>query len=266
MQRFKGMSGPAPDRAKPEATGSVLPKAAAVPSTSRILDLVLGRRFGTEYQPVVDLRTGATLGHEALSRFFDEDGRVVPPGPVFHSLVEEPALLLHVEAETKRFQIECAPTGPLFLNVAPDSFRAQGSSGGLFEVLGGRCGAPVMVEVVETLTTGNPRLDDDTVAALRDRSIGIALDDIGAPGTLLSLDTIKEADVLKLDCSWLRRIGDPRERAIFDALVTLARRLGALTVLEGIETSADLDRAVALGVDAVQGFLFRPQFHLRLAA
>jgi len=242
--------------------------AAGVPSASEILALVLGRRFGTEYQPVVDLQTGATLGHEALARFFDSAGDAVAPGNVFARLHDEPSLLLYVEAETKRFQIEHAPDGPLYLNIDPDSFQAAARSGSgntLLDVLSVHS-PHIVVEIIETMSWSDARLGHELVRALRARSIGVALDDVGAPDALLSLEALREADVVKLDRSWLRRAGDPRDRAILEALLALTRRLGTRTILEGIETPADLDLAMTLGVDAVQGFLFRPQFQSRRAA
>jgi EAL domain-containing protein (putative c-di-GMP-specific phosphodiesterase class I) len=255
-------------RRQRHATAPVHRLPACVPSASEILALVLGRRFGTEYQPVVDLHTGATLGHEALARFFDADGDAVAPGSVFARLHDEPAVLLYVESETKRFQIEHAPDGPLYLNVDPDSFHAAARGGAgneLLDVLSVH--APhIVVEVIETMSWSDARLGHELVRALHARSIGVALDDVGAPDALLSLEALKDCDVLKLDRSWLRRAADPRDRAILEALLGLARRLGTRTILEGIETAAHLDLAMELGVDAVQGFLFRPQFQSRRAA
>ncbi len=251
-------------------TASELPRARVpvpVPSSSDVLALVLDRCFAVEYQPIIDLATGATIAHEALSRFFDVQGRPVPPGAVFARLHEDPSLLLYVEAETKRFQIENAPAGPLHLNVDPDSFHAgrNGTDGNaLLDVLQSHS-APVVVEVIETMSYADARLGRELVRALRARHMVIALDDVGAPDTLISLEVLKEADVLKLDASWLLRIADPRERIILDAILALARRLGARTVLEGVETPAQLELAVALGVDAVQGFLYRGQFTTRAA-
>src|SRR5512140_2164480 len=126
--------------------------ASPIPSASEIASLVAGHHFGTEYQPVIELRSGATIGHEALSRFFDGHGRPVSPGPVFARLHDEPSLLLDVEAATKRFQVENAPRGPLYLNVDPDSFHAANGSSrvSLLDTMTGH--APgVVVEVIETL-------------------------------------------------------------------------------------------------------------------
>ena len=207
------------------------------------------------------------IGHEALSRFFDGDGRPVSPGPVFARLHEDPPLLLHVEAETKRFQVENAPGGPLYLNVDPDSFHAASAASrvALLDTIAGH--APgVVVEIIESLSILDVRRGRDMVAALRERAIGVALDDVGAPDTLLSLEALRDADVVKLDASWLGRAEDPRDRAVLEMLLALARRLETRTILEGVETPRQLSLAHALGVDAVQGFLFREKFRSRLAA
>ncbi len=241
--------------------------ASPIPTASEIASLVAGHRFGTEYQPVVELRTGATIGHEALSRFFDGNGRPVSPGPVFARLHDDPSLLLHVEAETKRFQVENAPRGPLYLNVDPDSFHAASETSRLSlldTISGHRPG--VVVEVIETLSISDARRGRDMVTALRARAIGIALDDVGAPDTLVSLEALRDADIVKLDASWLARAQDPRDRAVLEMLLSLARRLETRTILEGVETPQQLALARALGVDAVQGFLFRERFRSRLAA
>ena len=72
--------------------------------------------------------------------------------------------------------------------------------------------------------------------------------------------------MLKLDASWLHRASDARDRAILDALLAVARRLEMRSVLEGVETASQLALARCLGVDAVQGFLFRGRFRSRRAA
>jgi EAL domain-containing protein (putative c-di-GMP-specific phosphodiesterase class I) len=62
--------------------------------------------------------------------------------------------------------------------------------------------------------------------------------------------------VLKFDRTLLRRIARPRRRATIQALARLARETGGRSVLEGVETAADLALARDLGVDLVQGWYF----------
>jgi EAL domain-containing protein (putative c-di-GMP-specific phosphodiesterase class I) len=223
--------------------------------------MVLDRRFGIEYQPVVDLASGQTVGHEALARFRDGRGCAMSPPAVFARLHREPSLLLHVELETTRLALERAPAGPIYVNIDPESFHAGGVAGenALLEALSAAVG-PVVVEAIETTSLSDSFRGGAMVRAIRARGIAVALDDVGAPGGLLSLELLAEVDVLKLDRSWLTRAQDPRSRAVLDAISALARRLGTRTVLEGVETAAHMALARELCVDAVQGFLFRDRF------
>lgn len=74
-----------------------------------ILDCLISRRFGVEYQPFVSTTTGEVLCHEALARFIDADGGLLPPDQVFEALHDNPLLLLHAELEMKRLQLAEAP-------------------------------------------------------------------------------------------------------------------------------------------------------------
>jgi EAL domain-containing protein (putative c-di-GMP-specific phosphodiesterase class I) len=239
-------------RATPDLAGS---------SQRELLSIVLDRRFGVEFQPVVDLLSGETVGHEALARFSDARGCPVPPHAVFALLHREPSLLLRVELETKRLALERAPAGPVYVNVDPDSFDAGGAPGenALLEALSAST-RPVVVEAIETMSVCDAHRAGAMVRAVRARGLAVALDDVGAPEGLLSLDLLPEVDVLKLDRSWLARAQRPRDRAVLDAICSLARRLGTRTVLEGVETTAHLTLARDLRVGAVQGFLFRDRF------
>ncbi|HYG69987.1 MAG TPA: EAL domain-containing protein, partial [Anaeromyxobacteraceae bacterium] len=95
------------------------------------------------------------------------------------------------------------------------------------------------------------------IQGLRARRLDVALDDVGAANGLLTFDAIAEAEVLKCDRTLLPRLRHPRIRALLAALVRMARDTGARTVLEGVETTAEFVTARDLGVDLVQGYLFR---------
>jgi EAL domain-containing protein (putative c-di-GMP-specific phosphodiesterase class I) len=249
---------------RPQAPSRPRARAPAPSARAGALDdlvaLAVERRFGAEFQPIVDVRSGDVVAHEALSRFHDAAGAPLPTGAVFARLHAAPALLLELELETKRLQLDHAPPGALHVNVDPDSFAASAEGGEALVRLFSGAVSPIVVEVIENMSVADGGHGGALVRALDRAGIAIALDDVGAPDALLSLEVLKLAEVVKLDRSWLRRIVDPDERAILDALVALARRLGARTVLEGVERPEDLDAARELGVDCAQGFLFREQF------
>ncbi|HET9552703.1 MAG TPA: EAL domain-containing protein [Anaeromyxobacteraceae bacterium] len=257
---------PASTRPRVEEPGlpAVLPAAAAGPDEPD--DGLSGARlilqeglFWSVYEPVVSLQTGQVIGYEGLARFARPDGTPVSPATLFALLHGSPSLLLEAELAVKRHQVAHAPQGvELFVNLDPDSWAAAGETldNPLLDLVAGAPGK-LVVEVIENLDAADATVARGFVAALRARGLRIALDDVGAANSLLSFESLDEAEVLKFDRSMLRRLGRPRRRAIVQALARMARETGARTVLEGVETAADLQLAHELGVDLVQGWYFK---------
>jgi EAL domain-containing protein (putative c-di-GMP-specific phosphodiesterase class I) len=215
-------------------------------------------RFFTEYQAIVQARTGKTVAYEALGRFRRRDGRPIPPARMFSVLHADPALLLRTELTLKIHQLEHAPRAPLFVNLDPDSWcRAGDRHRNPFLALFSSTGRRVVVEVTEAMATADAVRAKEMIGALRGRRLSIALDDVGATNGLLSFDAIVDAEVLKFDRTLIPRLRHPRCRALVQALTRMARETGAHTVLEGVETTAEFVIARDLGFDLVQGFLFR---------
>lgn len=215
--------------------------------------------YFAEYEPIISLHTGRVVGHEALARFSRPDGTLVSPGTMFALLHGAPELLLEAELKLKRHQIEHAPPGTeLFLNVDPDSWSAGGPGPGnpLLDLLS-TSPRRVVIEVIENMDAADAQLARELIGELRVRGLHIALDDVGAQNSLLSFEALDEAQVLKFDRMLLRRLGHPRRLSVVRALAQAARETGARSVLEGVETSADLDLARSLGVDLVQGWFFK---------
>jgi EAL domain-containing protein (putative c-di-GMP-specific phosphodiesterase class I) len=215
--------------------------------------------YFSEFEPVISLHTGRVVGHEALARFVRPDGSLVSPGTMFALLHGAPDLLLEAELALKRHQLEHGPKGTeLFLNVDPDSWSAggPGPDNPLLSLLSSAPGR-VVIEIIENMDAADAQLARQLIGELRVRGLRIALDDVGAQNSLLSFEAIDEAEVLKFDRMLLRRLGHPRRLSVVRALAQAARETGARSVLEGVETAADLDLARALGVDLVQGWFFK---------
>lgn len=238
------------------------------PHPHEILDIAIAGRFGVEYQPLVDVRSEAIVGYEALARFHCANGSPVPPNLIFEALHVNPLLLLHVELETKRLQLAHAPEAPhLFINLDPDSFHAgEGIHANLFVDLFRRhrrqSGQHITIEVTENLSIQDLERTRDMISVFKGAEFGVALDDMGVAGTIVSYDTLSESSEVKFDRSWLSK-RTPRRIDALQWFLGLCHAMGVRTVLEGIETQADLEFARAAGFDWVQGFLFRDRFVYR---
>jgi EAL domain-containing protein (putative c-di-GMP-specific phosphodiesterase class I) len=251
---------PAPAPRGPEGALALVAAPTELDEIRRVLDRGL---FTTEYQAIVQTRTGRTSAFEALARFRGLDGRALAPGPIFGALRVDPALFLRAELTLKLHQVEHAPRAPLFVNLDPECWARAGDGRtnpflGLFASSSNR----VVVEVTEALAAADAARAHDMVTALRGRRVHVALDDLGAASGLLSFDAISEAEVLKFDRTLLPRLRHPRARALVQALVRMAHETGARSILEGVESTAEFVIARDLGFDFVQGFLFRDRARL----
>lgn len=228
-----------------------------------ILDCLINRRFGVEYQPFVCTATGEIMCHEALARFIDADGNAMPPDEVFESLHDNPLLLLHAELEMKRLQLDEAPQhGLLFVNLDPDSFSAgdDGKNGNLFLplLIGQR--SRLVVEIIENLHLQDVILSTKMVEALGNAKLRIAIDDLSSSRGLISYASLMNASFVKFDRAWLAGELNPRQRTILTWALSQAEDLGLTTVLEGVENEAHLKLARQMGFDLVQGYLYANRF------
>lgn len=223
--------------------------------------------IGVEYQPLVDLDTGAAIGYEGLARFYGPSGETISNDRVFPMLRRLPAeTFFNAERDLKRLQILNSPKcAQLFLNFDPccvtglEPKTAARRVAGLFH---GRDG--IVVEIVEHRTALSVSVADEVAAILSESGIPLALDDIGAPGAVMSLNQLKLARFLKFDSRWLSRMdsdGSERHYDFLHAMIGYARAAGKKTVLEGVETDRHMSFAREAGFDFVQGFLFRERFH-----
>lgn len=245
------------------ATTTARPSAHAL-HPHELLDILLNRRFGVEYQPMVDTRSGETMGYEALARFYQANGEAAAPNVVFEMLHENPLLLFHAELETKKLHILHAPeTELLFLNLDPDSFAVGQSPGfNLFTDLfrrHQRPGREFVIEVIENLSIRDVTLARAMIDDFKSADIKVAMDDLGVSNGLVSFASFCDSSFIKFDRSWLR-YHDSRKLAVLKWFHGMARAAGARTVLEGVETLGDLALAHDIGFDCVQGFYFRDRF------
>ena len=235
---------------------------AASPTPADLLRFTQGEGLACEYQPIIDINSGAPHAHEALARFYAADGRRIPPLEVFRALHENPLSLFQVELQVKQQQLQHAPTnGRLFLNVDQDAFGVweHHSTHPILSLFSQRKGT--VLEIIENSDVVDAHLSEQMIHALKDHGVETALDDIGAPNSLVAMEVLAKVDYLKLDRSWFERMQDPDERALLDALLSFARATGKRTILEGVETQEQLAIATDLGLDFVRGYLFRSQFH-----
>ncbi len=95
---------------------------------------------------------------------------------------------------------------------------------------------------------------------LRERGFQISMDDFGTGYSSLSLLTEMPLDTLKIDKSFVDKLGVEKEQKddviVISHIITLAKELGFITLAEGAENEAQVRRLKELGCETVQGYYF----------
>ncbi|PRY14487.1 putative bifunctional diguanylate cyclase/phosphodiesterase [Kineococcus rhizosphaerae] len=224
--------------------------------------------FDVHYQPVVDVRDGSARGVEALLRW-DRPG-VGPLSPaVFVPVLEDTGLIVDVgrsvltRAVTHLARWRASGVVDedftMSVNVSPRQLFDTGFAQDLADLLRARDvpGSAVVLELTESCVLEG---DDATLRVLHDlRALGVelALDDFGTGYSALSYLRDFPVTRVKVDRSFVNGIGrSPRDEEVVRAVVAVSTALGLALTAEGVETPAQRDAVLAMGVTHGQGWLW----------
>jgi EAL domain-containing protein (putative c-di-GMP-specific phosphodiesterase class I) len=235
----------------------------------QIFELVLERQIYSVYEPIVEVSSRTVYGYEALARG--------PDGTELHS----PATLFAMAAEQDLvFQLDCLcrqsgldgardlPGGAkLFLNVRPSTIHDPNFRAEALERTLQRCElAPsdVVFEISEQESIANFDIFREVRDYYGKLGFQIALDDVGAG--YASLEAVMEIrpEFIKVDRSFCAKIDeDPGRQHLLRALQSLADRIGARIIGEGLDTLEELETLGRIGIHFGQGWLFGKPHPLR---
>jgi EAL domain-containing protein (putative c-di-GMP-specific phosphodiesterase class I) len=216
------------------------------------------------YQPVVALDSQRVIGVEALVRWRRANGVIEQPA-TFLPLAERSDLIIDIDREILRRALDDLAgwqhTNPDFRVSVNLSGRHLDRVETLAELdrLARRAGvspATVDLELTETARPHDLEVGGAAIARLRDRGYSVWFDDFGSGWSALQ-DLIRfPVDGIKLDRTFAEQLGSPVADAVVGALSAAAAQVGLKITIEGIEEQVQAARALELGCQFAQGYLW----------
>lgn len=208
-------------------------------------------------QPIVEIASGDIVGYEALVR--GPSGSAFASPLALFDAAREAGMLRELDRRCVTLALRTARLQglpgwhALFINVEPISLRDIAVDP---EVTAYARDGMLVVECVERALADHPAEVLRAAAALRRMGVRVALDDVGIHEDSITLMPFLRPEVVKLDRSLSVASATLAQARDIGAILAEAERTGAVILAEGIETSDDERRAIALGATLGQGWYY----------
>ncbi|MBQ9384440.1 MAG: GGDEF domain-containing protein [Ruminiclostridium sp.] len=226
---------------------------------------VRNREFLPFFQAKVDMRTGELVGFEALCRWMHE-GRFIYPNQFIPVLDKEG--LIH-ELDMAIFRETCASikhwkdmglTPPrISSNFSRKNLFVPGIESKIFDVIkeNGIDVSDIEIEITESVKEAETDRLIDFVRNLKELGLHISIDDFGTGYSSLMLIHNIDADVIKIDKSFIDNIpGDHKSEVLIESIISIAHNLDMQLIAEGVETAEQGRELLKLGCPNAQGYFY----------
>lgn len=209
------------------------------------------------YQPIHNNATGVVEKYEALSRILDAEGRLLAMDTVVN-----PAHLAGLMTKVtkviidKAFKYFQSNTYAFSLNISEQDLKENY----IEEFLCYKCDyyhvepKRVYIEVVGSVALKGSNAMLEQIKRLHSRGFNITLDDFGVEQSIFSRLLRLEAKTIKIDSSFIKNIDtNLSNQMIVENIVAFAKRIGAETIAEFVDTKQVHDKVCMLGINYSQG-------------
>ena len=227
---------------------------------------VQDRQFFLMYQPIVSLATRETTGFEALVRWNHPTRGIVPP-LTFIPLAEQSGSIHDLgqwvleEACMQMAEWHNSFPGASNMSISVNASSQQLASdriisqvADVLEISGLRSDK-LVIEITESSLIWDIDQVVRRLDAMKEMGVRISLDDFGTGYSSLTWLSQLPIDIVKIDKSFVDRIGT-QDDAIISAILYVASKFDLAVVAEGIEHEEQSDKLLSMGCKLAQGYLF----------
>ncbi|MDE1980704.1 MAG: EAL domain-containing protein [Betaproteobacteria bacterium] len=235
--------------------------------TNELRQAIARQELAVHFQPIMEIATGRVTKAEALLRWNHPVRGAVSPD-VFVPLAEEFGLISELGEWVFRETLACIVRWretlglevEVSVNMSPVQFENLDARKWLDWIA--RAGLPthcIVLEITEGQLIRDHGRTRETLTELRRAGVGVSIDDFGTGFSSLSYLQKFDVDYLKIDRSFVNHLlENAGDKALTEAIVVMAHKLGIRTIAEGVETIEQLALLARFGCDYAQGFLFAP--------
>ncbi len=234
--------------------------------TGRLASALRNEEFVLHYQPQLDLRSGRIIGAEALVRWRDADGELIPPGK-FIPLAERSGHIIPlgewVLNEACRQGVKWAGMFSGAPVVAVNLSALQFKRGNVAEMVARALEASGLapdlleLELTESILLQDVDATIETLTRLKALGVQLSIDDFGTGYSSLAYLKHLVVDKLKIDQSFVRdMLVDQGGASIVKAVIQLGHALQLTVIAEGVETEDERAFLADSGCDEAQGYCF----------
>lgn len=225
-----------------------------------LLGILESESLYPHFQPIVDIKKGEIIGHEALIRG-PAGSMMASPGALFQTAIEN-NLLHTLELLSRRCSIEkfaeLKIEGKLFLNISASLLgtpqHTEGFTAELLEELGLSIN-DIVIELSEQHPFDQHGLSNNAVDYYRNMGFQIAVDDLGTGYSGLKLWSELKPEYVKIDRHFISKIDeDAVKREFVRSIYNIGNTMGCRVIAEGIERQEELQTLMELGIGIGQGF------------
>ena len=232
---------------------------------SMILDdikiALVKNQFEVYYQPKFSLVTGEMIGSEALIRWNHPEHGFISPA-VFIPIAEKSKLILKIGRfvfervcnDLSEWKKQGKKIVPVSVNLSrvelyqPDIVKFINKTIQMYNLSSDF----IEIEITETVAINELNILKNVLNELRKHGFSISMDDFGTGYSSISCLRDMPIDILKLDKSFLGGIEhDERSRNIAKSIVSLAKSLDLVVIIEGVESKEQAELMKQFGCDLV---------------
>lgn len=220
------------------------------------------------YQPIIDLKTKAIVGLEALMRWIHPEKGLISPA-VFIPIAEESGLIVQASKwalreacqALKRIEAATGREEELYMSVnfSSNDFAEDDFLDTLYTIISETDVSPkqIQLEITESLLMIQPENAKRTLEMVQKAGLKVAIDDFGTGYSSLSYLHYFPINTLKIDQCFVRgMMSQTTNLELVKSIIALGKNLGMSIIAEGIEEPEQSDKLLELDCDMAQGFLF----------